>query len=121
LWKILTFEDKEHVQTTFSPLPENFKSLPNKDEEKVAKFLAKYWLPGYRNTFEMAFLGFCLKRAVSYESARRIIERVCNVTNDEEKAARLRLVDYHYKNRQNLGRQLVGISGLREIVKETLK
>jgi hypothetical protein len=118
--KIMCFEDKPHVQATFA-LPESYKPLKSREEEKAVKFLVKYWREGYRNNLELAFLGYCIKKGVSYKSARRVIEQVCELTCDEEKVARLRLVDYHYQNRRNLGSQLVGVSGLREIVREALK
>ncbi|MEM3698219.1 MAG: hypothetical protein QXQ94_12140 [Candidatus Bathyarchaeia archaeon] len=118
--KILSFEDKRHVQATFD-LPRCNKPLRGREEEKAVKFLVKYWRRGQRNQLELAFLGYCLKRGVSHESARRIIERVCDLTNDEEKVSRLRLVGYHYQNRRSLGCRLVAVSGLREIVREALK
>jgi hypothetical protein len=116
LAKILSFEDKKHIQATLS-LPQNYKPLKSKEEEQAVKFLAKYWRKGNRNQLELAFLGFCIKKGVSRDSARRIIERVCELTNDEEKAARLRLVEYHYQNRRGLGVRLVGKSWIREVVK----
>ncbi|MEM3618638.1 MAG: hypothetical protein QXK47_06170 [Candidatus Bathyarchaeia archaeon] len=118
--KILSFEDKRHVQATFD-LPRGNKLLMGREEEKAVKFLVKYWRKGQRNRLELAFLGYCLKRGVSHESARRIIARVCDLTSDEEKASRLRLVDYHYQNRRDLGCRLVAVSVLREIVREALK
>jgi len=117
LSKIMAFPEKESVQVPLK-LSDFLTSLPSEEEQRAAEFLAKYWVKGRRNRLEMAFLGYCLKRGVSYESARRIIERVCQLTGDEEKATRLRLVDYHYKNRRGLGGQLVGVSLIREIVKE---
>ncbi|MGB9854794.1 MAG: TOTE conflict system archaeo-eukaryotic primase domain-containing protein [Candidatus Bathyarchaeales archaeon] len=117
--KILSFEDKKHVQATFD-LPRGNKPLRGTEEQKAVKFLAKYWRKGQRNQLELAFLGYCLKCGVDYESVRRIIERVCDLTNDEEKASRLKLVDYHYQNRRSLGSKLVAVSGLREIVREAL-
>jgi hypothetical protein len=66
----------------------------------------------------MAFLGFCIKKGISHHSAKRIIERVCDLTGDEEKPARLRLVDYHYTSRRGLGCRLLGASGLREVFRE---
>ncbi|MBX5321885.1 MAG: hypothetical protein ACQXXG_03465 [Candidatus Bathyarchaeia archaeon] len=120
LAKILGFEEKRHVQATFA-LPEKCKPLKSKEEERAVQFLTKYWRKGYRNQLELAFLGFCIKKGVSYESARRVIERVCDLTNDEEKTARLRLVDYHYHNRRRLGDRLVGVSQIREIVKEAIR
>jgi hypothetical protein len=120
LAKILSFEDKRHVQAAFD-LPRGNKPLKSGGEEKAVKFLIKYWRKGQRNQLELAFLGYCIKRGVSHESAMRIIARVCDLTRDEEKAARLRLVDYHYQNRRSLGSGLMAVSGLREIVREALE
>jgi len=92
--------------------------LPANEEAEMVRILAKYWHKGFRNKLEMAFLGFCIKKCISHQSAKRIIERVCDLTGDEEKPARLRLVDYHYTSRQSLGCRLLGASGLREVFKE---
>ena len=118
--KILRFKDKRDVQAAFD-LPRGNKPLRSMEEEKAVKFLIKYWRKGQRNQLELAFLGYCIKRGVSHESAMRIIARVCDLTRDEEKAARLRLVDYHYQNRRSLGSGLMAVSGLREIVREALE
>ena len=126
--RILGFSRKTHVQAKFD-LPKNYKPMDNSEEEKIVRFLVKYWIKpdptreieGNRNKVEMAFLGWCLKRGVAHESARRIIQRVVDLTGDEEASSRLQLVDYHYKNRRSLGAELLGLSGLRKIVRETLK
>jgi hypothetical protein len=96
------------------------KPLTASEEEFCIAFLSKLWVPGYRNRVEMAFLGWCIKNGVSYESARRIIEEVARRKGDEEYAERLYLVDYHYRNRIRLGKRLKGISGLKEAVMEAL-
>lgn len=113
---ICRFEEKKHVQTAFG-LPKNFKPLSDKEEEKAVRFLCKYWREGARNRLEMYFLGLCLNKGVSFESAKRIIEEVTTRTNDPEKPARLDLVAYHYRNRMNVS--LKGSSGIREIIEET--
>jgi len=118
--RILGFSRKTHVQAKFD-LPKNYKPLDDSEEEKIVRFLVKYWAPGNRNQVEMAFLGWCLKRGVAHESTRRIIQRVVDLTGDEETGSRLQLVDYHYRNRRSLGAQLLGLSGLRKIVREVLK
>jgi len=102
-------------------LPRGNKPLRSREEEKAVEFLVKYWRKGQRNRLELAFLGLCIKKGVSCESARRVIERVCDLTTDEEKAARLRLVDYHYQNRRSLGSELIAVSGLRGIVREAFE
>lgn len=119
LTKIMAFKGKDHVQIRFD-VATSFKALKNKEEEKIALFLAKYWTVGRRNRLELAFLGWAIKRGVAYESARRIIQRVTELTHDEEAAARLQMVDYHYKNRIRMASELLGIAGLREIMRETM-
>lgn len=115
LARLLSFESKANVQIKFN-IPTTFKPLSAKEEEKNVEFLYRYWKEGYRNDLEMCFLGFCLKKGVAIESARRMIEEVVSRTDDNERAARLELVDYHYQNR--LTTRLKGISGIREIVRE---
>jgi hypothetical protein len=119
--KIMGFKDGSNVQVHFDASASgDFKPLLSGEEEFCVNFLSKLWVPGYRNQVEMAFLGWCIKNSVSYECARRIIEEVAKRRNDEEFAERLRLVDYHYRNRRHLGRRLRGFSGLKEAVMEVL-
>jgi hypothetical protein len=108
-------ETKRNVQVTFE-LPKAFKTLSDCEEEKAVRFLCKYWREGARNRLEIYFLGMCIKRGVSLESAKRIISEVCDRTNDAEKQSRFELVSYHYKNR--LHGPLKGSSGIREIMQE---
>lgn len=119
LASICKFEDKKHVQIKFD-LPKNYKPLKNREEAKIVRFLGKYWQPGNRNRLEMAFLGWCLKRGVSFESAYRIVEQLTTLTNDEERSQRLQLVTYHYQARRSMTAKLLGIAGLKEIVHEAL-
>jgi hypothetical protein len=95
--------------------------LKTENEARIAKFLLPYWKEGQRNRVEMAFLGWCIKRGVSLESTTRIIDEVTRLTNDAERYSRLELVKYHYRNRRTLGPKLLGISGLRQIVKEAVQ
>jgi len=118
--KILSLKEKAAVQITFD-MPENFRTLKTENEARIVKFLLPYWKEGQRNRVEMAFLGWCLKRGVSQESALRIVDEVTRVTNDLERYSRLELVRYHYRNRRTIGPKLLGISGLRQIVKEAIQ
>ena len=113
--KLEGLETKRNVQVTFE-LPKDFKTLSSNEEEKAVKFLCKYWREGARNRLEMYFLGLCLKKGISFESAKRIISQVADRTNDSEKQARLDLVTYHYRNRADVS--LKGSSGIREIMQE---
>lgn len=118
--KILSLKAKSAVQITFN-MPKDFRKLKTKSEAKITRFLLPYWKEGQRNRVEMAFLGWCLKRGVSLESALRIIDEVTRVTNDAERYSRIELVKYHYRNRRTIGAKLLGISGLRQIVKEAIQ
>jgi hypothetical protein len=115
LARILSLKSKANVQIKFN-LPATFKPLSTREEEKTVEFLCRYWKEGYRNDLEMYFLGFCLKKGVAIESARRMIDEVVLRTGDNERAARLGLIDYHYQNR--LTTCLKGLSGIRGIVRE---
>ncbi len=126
LKEIEAFEEKRHVQVTFT-LPQEREPLKDKEEERIARFLAKYWRQptpdnksGNRNYLEMAFLGWAIKKGIPFESAYRIVEQVTTLTSDEEREQRLQLVRYHYQNRRNIGSNLLGISGLKEVIGETL-
>ena len=113
--KMLELASEKMVQAKLD-LPKAFKPLPDEEEEKATRFLMRYWKPGYRNQLEISFLGFCIKRGISYDSAYRIIDEVTKRTHDEERSERLRLVDYHYRNRLNV--PLKATSGLREVIRE---
>jgi len=115
LTRMMGFQKKTHVQASLLS-PEKFKALSEREEERAVQFLCKYWKEGYRNDLEMYFLGFCLKKGVAVESAKRMIEEVVLRTGDNERAARLALIEYHYQNR--LTTRLRGLSGIREIVQE---
>jgi hypothetical protein len=72
--KIMAFPEKDSVQIPLK-LSDFLTPLPSEEEQRAAEFLAKYWVKGRRNRLEMAFLGYCLKRGISYESTKRIIEK----------------------------------------------
>jgi hypothetical protein len=115
LEKLERRETKKTVQTSFQ-LPKTARLLNDRDEEETVNFLCKYWRTGYRNRLQTYFLGFCLKKCVSHESAYRIVDEVTRRMNDEERQSRLSLVDYHYRARSTVA--LKGKSGLREIIGE---
>jgi len=117
--KILELASRKKAVQVKLVLPDSFKPLPDREEEKAVQFLTRYWKPGYRNRLEISFLGFCIKRGISRDSAYRIIDEVTRRTHDEERVERLRLVDYHYRNRLNV--PLKATSGLREIIREMIK
>jgi len=114
--KILSFEEQKHIQIKLTT-PSKQINLEGKEEIRIVNFLAKYWKPGRRNQLELYFLGWAMKKGITYESALRIIDAVIIATQDEEKQARLDLVKYHYRTRGSMLPELKGITGLREIVR----
>lgn len=116
LEKLENIETKKSVQITFEA-PTVFKKLSDKEEEKIACFLVKYWQPGYRNDLTLSFCGMCIKQDVSHDSARRVIREVCQrtCTSAFETSEFLQKVDYQFTHRLKIG-NLKGISGIREVV-----
>jgi len=114
--------EKKPVQIKFE-LPKKFKQLKDEQVERDARAIAKYWIEGFRNDLELATLGFYIKHGVSYESARRVIKRVCELTNTSpaDTAVALEKVRYHYDHRIKLGSGLKGISGIRQAIAELKK
>jgi hypothetical protein len=117
---LITKETPQTVSTTLGS-PFKFKSLKNRQEERCVRWLCRYWKTGHRNDVEYPFLGLCIKKGVSKESANRIIREVCSRTNTtkEDTENALRKVEYHYSSRTKV--RLLGKSGLRTIVGENLK
>lgn len=116
LEKLESRETKKNVQVKFEA-PTAFKKLSDKEEERIACFLTRYWQPGYRNDLTLSFCGMCIKQGVSLESVRRIIGEVCERTSTSafDTSEFLQKVDYQFTHRTHIG-SLKGSSGIREVV-----
>ena len=114
--KLEKMETKKNVQIAFEA-PKTTKKLTSQDEEKSVQFLTGIWREGYRNDLMLSFCGMCIKKGVSHESARRIMEEVCKRTNTPtiETTEFLSKVDYQFKHRTNIV-NLKGSSGIREVI-----
>lgn len=66
---VLGFTDQKPIQIKLVAPSKQIK-LDNKEETRIAKFLAKYWRPGIRNRLELYFLGWTMKKGITYESDR---------------------------------------------------
>jgi len=101
------------------------KELTDEQINAIAKLLVPYWKKGHRNNLAMYLLGTLYKAGVAKESARKIIEVICRLAEDEEIRHRLYLVDYHYGPRiEDLireGKEYKGVAGLRKELEEVLK
>ncbi|MCD6421889.1 bifunctional DNA primase/polymerase [bacterium] len=129
LWNLLElkFGIKKPKEFENKCRPENiwkeikFRKRPKRTIQKIIKYLAEFWVPGCRNKLEMCFLGWALKNGYVYEQVYHIIDVVTDLTNDEEKAHRLYLVDYHYKTRFHMLPKLKGISGIEDVIRRVLR
>lgn len=116
LTEIEKMQTKNTVQMAFTVLA-NDKTLNPKDAEETIKFLCKYWKNGYRNELVLSFCGMCIKKGITHESAKTVINQVClqTGTSDFDRAEFLQKVDYQYTNRKNIG-NLKGITGIKEVI-----
>lgn len=117
--KLEAMETKRNVQIAFQA-PTTTKKLSSKDEEKTVCFLMRYWQEGFRNDLTVSFCGLCIKQGVSHESAKRIIQEVCERTNTVQMDTTefLFKVDEQFQNRAKIVKpeQLKGSSGIAEVI-----
>jgi len=102
-------------ETKEAPLPEWILSLlkPQKRGEEVKhpivsttftslkdfllQNLTPYWREGFRDLLCFTLAGMLRRGGISEAAALDIIATICDVTQDEEKAQRLKVVSYEYK------------------------
>lgn len=91
--------------------------LSDRQKMGVVNAVAPFWRKGQRHLLTMYLCGYLMKRGVTQEDTTQIVARICTITSDEEKQARLANVNYHYGNRVALLPVLKGYTGLRKIMK----
>ena len=80
----------------------------------IVDVVKSYWNPGNRQNLALYLSGFLRKKGIRKEIAKAAIEKLCDITKDEEKDLRLKAVEYTYKKDKQ---ELKGALGLREIFK----
>jgi len=115
--EILTIENilepfiEEKISREVRPQNANLtKELSSEQMEKLANLVSPLWIKGHRNQMQISLTGTLMKEGFSLDSIRKLVERVCDSTNDEEKESRIRNVMHHEKF-DDLS-QLLGSSGL---------
>jgi len=86
------------------------KELSNEQIEKMMHLVSPLWIKGHRNQMQISLTGTLMKEGFSLNSIRKLIEKICDLTNDEERESRIRNVTHHEKF-DDLS-QLLGSSGL---------
>jgi len=86
----------------------------------IVDTLRKYYQKGYRDLIVHYLLGAFVKIGISYESAKRVVERLADITGDEEKEKRLYQVDWTYGKRvkEMDTDRFKGFSGLRDVIEK---
>ena len=88
--------------------------------EKIVSIIKEYWRPGYRDALEMGLIGWMYKAGFSKESARRVIERIVEVTNDEERDKRLYEFERQWAKGEK-GEELIGKTNIIEVISQQLQ
>jgi len=96
------------------------RKLNEKVREKIVRFFYNFWVVGYRNSLEIYLAGLLIKNGVKFEHAYNILKRICELSKDEEISARLKNLEYHYKNRVALEEKLKGLSGISDTIWEII-
>ena len=110
---------KQVLQMTIAS-PVKPTEVKGNQQQRIVDLLSKYWEKGFRHDLLFSFLGWAVKKGISYETAYQIVEAVTSTTSDEEKQSRLDSVRYHYKNRLDLLPNLKGVTGLREVIRNVI-
>ncbi len=87
--------------------------------EKIVELVKPYWRPGYRDALEMGLIGWMFKAGFEKESARRVIERIVEVTGDEERDKRLYEFERQWAKGEK-GEELIGKTNIIEVIAEQL-
>lgn len=72
------------------------KDLTDAQIDSIVSVLKPYYHPDFRDELVYHFLGLLKNSGISYESAKKVVERLVKVTLDKEADRRLYLVDYLY-------------------------
>jgi hypothetical protein len=70
---------------------------------------------GLRHQMSLAIAGFLCKNGVDYDSAKKVYEKVCQRTRDEEKRSRLLDLKETYQRAQKNDKRIIGFFLLREL------
>lgn len=70
---------------------------------------------GLRHQMSLAIAGFLCKNGVDYDSAKKVYEKVCQRTRDEEKRSRLLDLKETYQRAQKNDKRIIGYFLLKEL------
>ncbi|MEB3816646.1 MAG: ATP-binding protein, partial [Desulfurococcales archaeon] len=96
---------------------ETGRRLSEGEVSKIVQVLAPYWIQGHRDKLELALVGWLWKANIDYDSAERIITRITEEANDEEKDKRLAELRRQWRlfeSREKKPEEILGKSGIEQ-------
>ena len=83
---------------------------------KIVKIILPYWKKGERDLLETPFLGYLRKHGIPYNTAKIILEKIINLTGDEEASMRMNNLERNYYKIPP--EKLEGYTGLKKYLQE---
>jgi len=126
--KPLTFEEYEKLLDYLAPQEEIPKTdlgkrvLTEEEISRTVELIKPAYKQGYRDLICFYLSGWMRKAGITYESARKVIELLTAIKEDEERDQRLYNLDRHYGLRGNppTPEEMKGKTGLQEILEKSL-
>ena len=112
----LTMKEWKEIWTTLKKKDKDRKKKEKNDAlVKLIEIIYPYWKEGQRDKVEYALLGYLRKKKVSKESAMTLIEKIVELTGDDEKSMRMAVLERTYNLPFN---RLRGYTQLKDILQE---
>jgi hypothetical protein len=103
-------------QTNVSSVDSNANIILNDDDiEEVVSQIREYCQKGSRQNLMLGLSGLLYKNGIALESAQKLLERLCQSINDEEKISRIAALKSTYTKGNN-GETIAGSSLLLEVL-----
>lgn len=115
--KTMAADDKTMKHDDRESNSDEWISLNEKQIEESIQYLLPYYVEGSRNSFALGFAGLSYKESLAKNSAVRIIEGICNRTDDLEKNSRIDTLHRTYINAsENGSEKITGKTKLKEVI-----
>jgi len=84
----------------------------------IGSLVVKFWHKGNRHALTMHLTGKLARAGYSVSDVKRLIEKMCEITEDEEKLDRLKAVEDTFQKFQS-GQPVTGLPSLKDLIGET--
>lgn len=100
------------------------RKLSEREISAVVNILKNFWISGHRDQLELGLVGWMWKAAIDYDSAYKIIEKICDEASDEEKEKRLKELERQWKlfeSGSKKKKEILGKTGVLEELEKVFK